>query len=259
MSSSDGPFSIARVTLRVSDPERSAEYYAGLVGLRITALDHQGAMLADPAAEGAPLLELVASERVGPAPAGSTGLFHTAFLYPSRGALGAALGRVSGGGFDLTGASDHGVSEALYLDDPDGLGIELYWDRPRADWPRRDGRLEMFTAPLALAPLAGQAAVGSAEETAAGVGVGHVHLRVADLGEARRFWTEQIGLEPTTELPGALFLAADGYHHHVGANTWSSAGGPPVPAELPGLDRVMLSGTRAAHVTSPESVAIEPA
>src|SRR6476660_3289523 len=182
---------IERVALRVADPAASARYYEQIVG-----------------PEAAGLLELRASERPGPAPRRATGLFHTAFLYPSRGQLGSALRRVAEHRAAFSGASDHLVSEALYLDDPDALGIELYRDRPRDAWPQPGPgeRVHMDTLPLDLEALAREA-----EGDDDGLTIGHVHFKVSDVEESARFWTEQVGLELMTGWAGqAAFLAADG-------------------------------------------------
>lgn len=154
----------------------------------------------------------------------------------------------------LSGASDHGVSEALYLDDPDGLGIELYRDRPRTEWPHPDPgeRVRMFTAPLDLESLA--AAAGEAQSRS--VDIGHIHLKVADPDGAAGFWTEQMGMELMTRFrPDAVFLAYDGYHHHVGANAWFSRGAGPEPKEGPGLDAIAIAAEREAKpATTPDGI-----
>jgi catechol 2,3-dioxygenase len=229
---------IERVALRVADPAASARFYEQIVG-----------------PEAAGLLDLRASERPGPAPRRATGLFHTAFLYPSRGQLGAALRRVAERRAAFSGASDHLVSEALYLDDPDALGIELYRDRPREAWPAPGPgeKVHMDTLPLDLEALAAEAEGGSE-----GVRIGHVHLKVADVDAATRFWTEEVGLELMVGWAGqAAFLAADGYHHHIGANTWMSAGAAPEPPEGPGLDEIVLGGTgRSEELLTPDGVRV---
>ena len=229
---------IERVALRVADPAASARYYEQIVG-----------------PESATLLHLRASERPGPAPRRATGLFHTAFLYPTRGQLGAALRRVAEHRAAFSGASDHLVSEALYLDDPDALGIELYRDRPREAWPAPGPgeKVHMDTLPLDLDALAREAEGGSE-----GVRIGHVHLKVADVDAATRFWTEEVGLELMVGWAGqAAFLAADGYHHHIGANTWMSRGAEPEPPEGPGLDEIVLGGTgRSDELTTPDGVRV---
>jgi catechol 2,3-dioxygenase len=229
---------IERVALRVADPAASARYYEQIVGPEATAL-----------------LDLRASERPGPAPRRATGLFHTAFLYPSRGQLGSALRRIAEQRAAFSGASDHLVSEALYLDDPDALGIELYRDRPREAWPAPGPgeKVHMDTLPLDLNALAAEAEGGSE-----GVRIGHVHLKVADVDAATRFWTQEVGLELMVGWAGqAAFLAADGYHHHIGANTWMSRGAAPEPPEGPGLDELVLGGTgRSDELVTPDGVRV---
>jgi catechol 2,3-dioxygenase len=246
------PIHPARVVLRVSDVERSAAFYAGVVGLDVKAQDADQAALTAPGGE--TLLELRRAEKPGRAVRHATGLFHTAFLYPDRARLGAALRRVAETRTALTGASDHLVSEALYLDDPDGHGIELYRDRPRDEWPPPGPgeKIKMDTIPLDLGPLLEEAG-GNGE----GLVVGHVHLKVADVDDAIRFWNDEVGLELMTRFGGqAAFLASGGYHHHIGANTWMSAGAPPEPADGPGLEAVVLQADRAQELRSPDGVAI---
>jgi catechol 2,3-dioxygenase len=218
--------------------ERSTAFYETVVGPPVRAL-----------------MSLRASDRPGPAPTRATGLFHTAFVYPTRGQLGAALLRVAAARAAFTGASDHLVSEALYLDDPDALGVELYRDRPREVWPPPDpgARVKMDTLPLDLQALAAEA-----EGDATGLRIGHVHLKVADVDEATRFWTEEVGLELMAGWAGqAAFLAADGYHHHIGVNTWYSRGAEPEPSSGPGLDAVVLGGTgRTEELRTPDGVRV---
>jgi catechol 2,3-dioxygenase len=229
------------VALRASDVERSAGFYARLVGLEVGRLEANRAVLTAPGA-GPVLLELRLAERPGPAPRRATGLFHTAFRYPRRAQLASTLRELAQARTPLSGASDHLVSEALYLDDPDGLGIELYRDRPREEWPPPEPgeRVRMDTLPLDLESLAAEP--GPDTERAADADVGHVHLKVADIAAAEAFWTGAIGLEVMARYGGeASFLASDGYHHHVGVNTWLSAGAPPEPADRPGVDSVVLA------------------
>ena len=198
-------------------------------------------------------MTLRASERPGPAPRRATGLFHTAFVYPTRGQLGAALLRVASERAAFSGASDHLVSEALYLDDPDALGIELYRDRPREAWPAPDPgeRIKMDTLPLDLDALAAEA-----EGDASGVRIGHVHLKVADVEAAVAFWTQEVGLELMTGWAGqAAFLAAGGYHHHSGANAWYSLGArasTPSCWAARGAPRSCARPTGCASCSSPE-------
>ena len=204
------------------------------------------------------LLELREAERAGSAPRAAAGLFHTAFRYSTRAQLGAAFRRAIEGRESLTGASDHAVSEALYFDDPDGIGVELYRDRPREKWPppRPGDRVFMVTEPLdAEGVLA--AAEDDLPDAAAGMDVGHVHLKVADVEQAVGFWTDEVGMELMARYGAdAAFIADEGYHHHVGANSWYSRGAPLEPQEGPGLDRVVVSGAPTPTVSTPDGVEI---
>ncbi len=256
----DVPSRIARVTLRCSDVERSAGFYARLVGLEVVSLGGEEAALGPPEG-GEPALVLRRADRPGQAPRRASGLFHTAFRYPGRAGLAAALARIGELGARFTGASDHGVSEALYLDDPDGLGIELYRDRPQSEWPAPAAgeRVRMFTAPLDLADLAAAAGGDEPGLPGSGVDIGHVHLKVADTAAAERFWTERVGLELMTRFgEEAIFLARDGYHHHVGANSWQSQGAPREPLSGPGLDSLALYGNSTPDAAeTPDGIPVE--
>lgn len=249
------PIRPARVVLRVADVERSATFYADLVGLEVAELGLDAGSLRAPGGE--TLVELRRAEDPGlRPPARATGLFHSAFLYETRAALGAALRRAAAAQIPLTGASDHLVSEALYVRDPDGHGIEIYRDRPEEEWPPAPPgqRVAMDTLPLDVGTLLDEDEIDARPE---GVVLGHVHLRVADIPAAIAFWTEEIGLElMATFGPQAAFLASGGYHHHIGANTWSSAGAGPEPATGPGLDAVVLHAPQAAEHTSPDGVRV---
>ncbi len=246
------PIRPARVALRVSDVERSAAFYAEIVGLEVVQANRDAAALRAPGGE--TLLMLRRAEQPGRVVRNASGLFHTAFLYPGRAALGDALQRIAQTRTPLTGASDHLVSEAIYLDDPDGHGIELYRDRPRDEWPppAPGEKVAMDTLPLALEPLLEEAA-----GDASGVVVGHVHLKVADVQAAVDFWSADVGMELMTRFGHqAAFLASGGYHHHIGANTWHSAGAAAEPAEAPGLDAVVLHADHAEELRSPDGVSI---
>ena len=226
---------LGAVHLTVTDLDRSVAFYQDGLGLR----PHRRAETV--AALGAGEEELVVlHEQPRARPAGRhAGLFHFALLYPSREELARAVRRLATTSTPISGASDHGVSEAIYLSDPDGNGIELYADRPREAWPpARDGeRVGMFTRPLDLQGLLATAADGEPPRHAgSGLRMGHVHLQVGDLGAARGFYVDVLGLEPTVaSYPGAMFLAAGGYHHHVGINTWAGEGIGPAP---PGTARL---------------------
>jgi len=157
-------------------------------------------------------------------PAGSvTGLFHLALLVPDRPTLAAVLARLVDRSEPLEGLSDHGVSEALYLADPDGNGIEIYRDRPRAEWPMKGDMVAMVTKPLDPIDLLRDLPSPPPAAPLATATLGHIHLKVASLETARKFYTTELGLTVRQEdYPGALFLAADGYHHHIAVNTWGS-------------------------------------
>ena len=232
MSHSDGlpaDATIGRVALRVADLDRQVAFYEDVVGLETLEREDDAATLGVGHTE---LLRLEARPDLGHRGRDETGLFHTAFLFPDRAALGDALARVEAE-WGLTGASDHLVSEALYLDDPEGNGVELYRDRPREEWTvHDDGRIDIDTLPLDLEPIR-EAATGEGDAPA-GTTVGHVHLEVSDVESAREFYVDELGMAlKETYGPDAIFLAAGGYHHHVGANAWN---GRTAPGEGLGLD-----------------------
>jgi catechol 2,3-dioxygenase len=172
---------------------------------------------------------------------GTTGLYHFAILVPSRAHLARALRRLVDARTRLQGAADHGVSEAIYLADPDGNGIEIYRDRPRPEWPMTDGQLHMGVDPLDLEALLDES---DDRSSALGPGtvVGHVHLHVADLAAARRFYVDVLGFAVMQRYgPSALFVSAGGYHHHIGLNTWAGVGAPPPPPGAVGLRHFVVS------------------
>jgi catechol 2,3-dioxygenase len=225
---------LGAVQLTVTDLDRSVGFYQDSLGLRLHRRD-------DPvAALGAGEEDLVVlHEEPTARPAGRhAGLFHFALLHPSREELARAVQRLALTKAPISGASNHGVSEAIYLSDPDGNGIELYADRPRADWPAAGAgeRVGMFTHALdlegLLAPVADREPGRQAD---AGLRMGHVHLHVGDLDAARDFYAGVLGFELMTTYPGAIFVAAGGYHHHVGLNTWRGEGVGPAPAGTVGL------------------------
>jgi catechol 2,3-dioxygenase len=207
------------VELSVADLERSLDYYRSAIGLEVLSRGNGGASLG---AGGTELLRLV--EEPGATPShGYSGLFHFALLVPGRASLGRWLVHAARDGVQLTGASDHTVSEALYLRDPDHHGIEIYADRPREQWEGRVGHL-MGTVPLDLDGVVATAD-GDFDGLPEGTRMGHVHLSVADVDDTTRFYRDQLGLDVTAQLGDqAVFLSAGGYHHHLGGNTWNSRG-----------------------------------
>ncbi|HTX18865.1 MAG TPA: VOC family protein [Bacteroidota bacterium] len=234
---------IGYVHLQVSDLERSVRFYGNLVGLKGVIVEGNTAYLS--AAEGSPILILLSELRSArPKPARSTGLYHTAIRFPERRELAKAFFRLYRNGVAFQGFSDHLVSEAIYLADPDENGVELYCDRPRTEWVMEQGQLRMATEPLDLESLVREL---SEEDKAAEVAdprtdVGHIHLHVSDLGLAEGFFAGLLGFDVTQRsYPGALFLSAGGYHHHVGVNIWAGRGAPPPPSDAVGLLRVGIS------------------
>lgn len=224
------------VRVTVADLERSRQFYEGALGLRAIELADGDLALAP--ADGQPLIVLHGDSAAPALDRRATGLYHMAVLFPTRRDLAFALARLLATRWPLEGASDHLVSEALYLSDPDGNGIELYHDRPRSEWPHRDGHLEMATLPLDLDNLLSE--LGGADKlqelAPAGTTMGHVHLQVADLADAERFYNGVLGFDVTVRhYPGALFVSAGGYHHHLGLNTWNSRGAAPPSAGEIGL------------------------
>jgi catechol 2,3-dioxygenase len=249
----DPALRIGSVALAVSDLSRSADFYERALGLPLISRDSAGALLGpDP---GHPLLALTELRTdPTPAPPGSTGLFHVAWLHPSRAALAATVRRVAGARWPFEGTADHGVSEALYLSDPDGLGIEIYVDRPRELWDRpADGNgVKMVTLPLDLDDLLAAGGPAASAAMPADTAVGHVHLKVADVPRAVSFYRDALGLQEQARLPSAGFLSAGGYHHHVGLNSWQSQGGHPAPENAPGLRSVALELSDAAALEALE-------
>ena len=217
---------VSRVHLRSRDLKRGLEFYTGTLGLAATLQPNREVGLAATKAS-SELIHISEDPDTVPRPRGSTGLFHVALRYPLRRDLGQAVNRLLKQGHPLEGASDHGVSEAVYLRDPDGNGIELYTDRPRNEWPMERGHLAMTTEPLALDELL-EEANGATKASGGGPDIGHVHLNVGDLSAAERFFSEFLGLGVTQRTyPGALFLSAGGYHHHIGVNVWGGHNPPP--------------------------------
>jgi len=212
---------VGAVQLQVVDLSRSLDFYRGVLGLQVFEQEARSAVLG--AAGGRVLVRLHGKPGIRPVPKqGAFGLYHFAILVPDRAHLGRLLTHLMRAYPGRLGMADHLVSEALYLWDPDGLGIEVYADRPRDSWRSDNGELVMATDPLdaesLIAAGGGAAWTGMPEGTI----VGHVHLHVGDIGQAEAFYHLGLGLEKTVwSYPGALFLAAGGYHHHLGVNTWS--------------------------------------
>lgn len=233
--------SVGAVALTVADLERSKAFYTATLGMQVQAESQDELMLG---VDGRALVKLKALPGAKPARK-VTGLYHFAVLLPSRPALAEMLmqlartGTPTGAGARIQGVADHGVSEALYLADPDGNGIELYRDREEREWPRLpEGGLDMLTEELdvegVMASLNGEQPEWRGMP--AGTRMGHVHLHVSELESAEAFYRQVIGLGLVQRYgPSAAFLASGRYHHHVGINTWAGQGAPPPPPGSTGL------------------------
>ncbi len=262
-------FALETVDLTVVDVDRARAFYERVIGLEALKapaeadVDRDVGRGADPGIvlgrERRPIVRLWGGATASASDADATGLFHLAVLLPTRTDLADFVAALVEARTPIVGVADHGVSEAIYLEDPDGHGVEVYADRPRDDWPRRQGRIALTTDPLDVdgllaetapvrAPDAGQDAGQAAGHAAArpwsappGTRLGHVHLRVRDVDEALAFYREVVGFDEVASLPGAAFLSVGGYHHHLGVNAWQSAGGPPAASGAPRLERVRAS------------------
>jgi catechol 2,3-dioxygenase len=229
----DPATTIGAVHLTVSDLRRSVRFYETHLGFAVHRRDDRTAWLG----AGGPDLLILSQCETAPRVRGTTGLYHFAILVPSRDDLARSLRRLVATDTIMQGAADHGVSEALYLADDDGIGIEVYRDRSREQWPIVGGQLRMGADPIDLEALLAEA--GRADSAAGlppGTVIGHVHLHVSRLEEAHAFYVGILGFELMQRYgPSALFVAAGGYHHHVGLNTWAGVGAPPPPPGAIGL------------------------
>lgn len=224
---------VGRVELAVADIGRSLGFYRDILGFAVEESDGVARL----SANGRELVVLKESPGAEPQPEGTTGLYHYAILLPDRPSLGRVLKRITSSGHPLWGASDHLVSEALYLDDPDGNGIEIYHDRPRDEWRTSpDGNIEMATLRLNLREVLDSGGSEDWHGPPPGTTVGHMHLHVGDLGKAEGFYAGVLGLDVMARYAGAAsFLSAGGYHHHLGVNVWAGQDAPPPPEGIAGL------------------------
>jgi len=238
----DPDATLGAVRLTVSDLDRSRTFYERALGLEATERD-DGTLALGVAGEPA-LIELQGDSAAPRLNRRAPGLYHVAILVPTRQDLAFALARLAVTRWPLDGASDHLVSEALYLSDPDGNGLEIYRDRPRDEWRHSDGQLQMATLPLDLDDVLAELrdAPGLQEQAPTGTRVGHVHLQVSDIATAEAFYHGVLGFDVMVRgYPGALFVSAGGYHHHIGLNTWHSAGASPAQTGSVGLRSFTIS------------------
>jgi len=237
---------IGPVVFRLRDAREVADFYEDALGFE-TVEDGDGDVRVRSGGEMVALL--VDDPAAVPRPPRAPGLYHIAFLYPSREALGEAVARLRDAGGSLTGAADHDVSEAVYTKDPAGNGVELYTDRPRDEWTETGDRgVRITTEPLDVGSLVADADPRRSQSAT----VGHVHLEVTDLGASERFYSS-LGFERRATVQGARFLGAEGYHHHVGINTWSSPDGRS-PDNVEGIVGFCVEG--ADGVDDPDGVRV---
>jgi catechol 2,3-dioxygenase len=245
---------LGAVHLRVADLDRSLSFYHRLLGLPVLERDATTTVLgfAD-----APLIRLRAFAGLQPALPNAAGLYHTAILYPDRAVLGAVVRHISAAGYPFSGASDHLVSEAFYLDDPDGNGVELYRDRPRDAWTWTNGAVEMASLALDVDGILADAAptFDAAPDTTR---VGHVHLQVSALAAAEAFYIDVVGFALTTRFGAAAsFIAAGGYHHHMGLNVWRARGQAASPRTHAGIDAFEIVVPTEADVLAVRARAVQ--
>jgi len=240
------PISVSRIGIRAKDVENVAGYYKAAVGLA-EILRRPGAIVLGAGGKG--FLEIEEFRASRPDDPRSAGLYHTAFLLPSRLDLARWTRRAIEERIPVVGASDHLVSEAIYLTDPEGNGVEIYADRPHKSWKWDDGLVQMGTVALDVANLLSELKPGDGGWRGAPDGsmVGHVHLRVGSAPQAQKWWNTELGFDTVQSLAGsAVFLSTGGYHHHVGANSWQSAGAGKRDRDRTGLSFVEFASKTAA-------------
>lgn len=234
MTQKDYGLNISRVALRVNDLDKVTAFYKTTVGLSVLQKDDDLAVLG---AGGSPLLELHHDSEATYQPS-APGLYHTAFLLPDRSDLGAWLDQAIKYQVPLDGASNHRVSEAVYLTDPEGNGIEIYADRPNDEWQRKDGDVDIQSRRLDVDELLARATHWNGMPQ--GTKIGHVHLQVSSVGSADKVFVDGLGLDIAKKMPGMGFYSVGGYHHHFGANTYHSRGMDRPKGKATGLMRVDL-------------------
>jgi catechol 2,3-dioxygenase len=220
--------------LTVADLDREVAFYTDALGFQLLERREHEAILG---AGGRPVLALRHLPGADLAPERATGLYHFAILLPTRADLGRWLRHWLEAGFGVPGQGDHLVSEALYLSDPEGNGIEIYRDRPRDEWTWDGGQVRMATDPVDLRGVLADADREGKSWTGmpAGTRIGHMHLKVGDIARAEAFYHDVLGFDIVARMPSALFVSAGGYHHHIGMNTWHSRGAGPAPEGSTGL------------------------
>jgi catechol 2,3-dioxygenase len=237
------PLHVGAVGLQVRDLARLTGFYSDVLGLAVLDDGKDSATLG---AGDVPLLHLEHRPDAKPDDPRTAGLYHTAFLMPTRADLGRWILHVARNKVPLTGASDHAVSEAIYLDDPEGNGIEVYRDRPAEAWQWTSGDLKMTTDPLDIEDIVREVPPGAAYPGApGGLRIGHVHLRVGDVARAETFYRDALGLDVTRRRHGATFMSSGRYHHHIAGNVWHSAGAGQRDESRAGLSWLSLEAADA--------------
>lgn len=232
---------ISHVHLRVKSLERELAFYRELLGFNDVELASDdersdSTVALSPSGQPPPQILLTESPQAPPRPPRTTGLFHVAIRFPNRVELAKTVLRLVQRGYPIHGASDHLVSEAIYLADPEGNGIELYCDRPESEWKWSNGEIAMATEPLDVEALLQEAEGKPWAGIHPQTDIGHIHLNVSSLSGAEEFYSKHLGFDVTTRsYPGALFMAAGGYHHHIGANIWAGRNAPRPPENSLGL------------------------
>ena len=242
------PPHIGRVALAVADLNRSVRFYRDVIGL--SELDRADDVVRMGVA-GEPLLVLYGQPGISRVRR-ATGLYHFALLLPSRAALGDTLQHLVEVGGPISGYADHAVSEAIYLTDPDGHGIEIYRDRPRNEWTYPSGQLKMTVDPIDFDGVLA-ARTGQWNGLPEGTMMGHIHLQVSSIATTEQFYINLLGFDLVTRYgSGASFLSANGYHHHFGTNTWAGVGLPPAPEDAA---RLLWYEIREPHAAALETIA----
>ncbi|THK39646.1 VOC family protein [Ensifer sp. MPMI2T] len=242
------PAYVDQCHLVVRDLPMVSAWYQKILGLTPIETSAKGETLG---VAGRPLLTLTTEGNAARAPRNAPGLFHTAFLVPNRRELAHWLAHAANNNIRLQGASDHLVSEAIYLADPEGNGIEIYRDRPRGEWTYQpDGTVAMSTLPLDLQALYDEAPKDPWDGLAEGMTIGHIHLQVSDIPQADAFFRDVVGLDLMARYPGASFFASGRYHHHVAANIWNSRGASKRQSNMTGLADYTIRFNDAAKLAA---------
>jgi catechol 2,3-dioxygenase len=247
-------FEITNVTLRVKDLQVISKFYQTIIGLKVLDQSENSVSLGT---EKKVLIKLIQGEDCSIPTQPRTGLYHTAFLVPDHQSLAQWLLHASSR-YPISGASDHLVSEAIYLDDPEGNGIEIYRDRDSSEWLIADGKPQMGSERLDLNQLVSEARLLESFATLPTKSqIGHIHLRVGNIEESTTWYQNNLAMQTILDVGSAVFLSQNSYHHHIGANTWDSSGAPHLQANETGLVGFAIKGTAIpAQLIDPNGIEI---